>query len=62
MISRVAVFGGTSYLASLLKSQKSVNNIKYIFFSRKKKVRNYIYSLQLKKIIELLINLILLFI
>ena len=49
MISRVAVFGGTSYLASLLKSQKSVNNIKYIFFSRKKKVRNYIYSLQLKK-------------
>lgn len=39
---RIAVFGGTGYLASLIKSQNKIKKNKYIFFSRKKISKNYI--------------------
>ena len=48
-MSRIAVFGGTGYLASLIKNQNNVKKNKYIFFSRKKTSRNYINYLSLKK-------------
>lgn len=35
---KIAVLGGTGYLASLLKNQNNKRKNKYIFFSRKKKV------------------------
>ena len=53
-MSRIAVFGGTGYLASLIKNQNNVKKNKYIFFSRKKTSRNYINYLSLKKIIIIL--------
>ena len=46
---RIAVFGGTGYLASLIKYQNNVKKNKYIFFSRKKKSKNYINFSLLKK-------------
>ena len=46
---RIAVFGGTGYLASLIKNQNNDKKNKYIFFSRKKNARNYINYLSLKK-------------
>lgn len=46
---RIAVFGGTGYLASLIKNQNNVKKNEYIFFSRKKNSRNYINYLSLKK-------------
>ena len=45
----IAVIGGTGYLASLIKNQKSIKNNKYTFFSRKKNSKNYINFLFLKK-------------
>jgi len=48
-MTRIAVFGGTGYLASLIKNQNNVKTNKYIFFSRKKTSRNYINYLSLKK-------------
>jgi len=46
---RVAVFGGTGYLASLIKNQNKVKKNEYILFSRKKTSKNYINYLSLKK-------------
>ncbi len=48
-MSRIAVFGGTGYLASLIKNQGNVKKNKYIFFSRKKNSTNFIKYLSLKK-------------
>ncbi|WP_440677285.1 SDR family oxidoreductase [Candidatus Pelagibacter sp. HIMB1587] len=47
-MNKIAVFGGTGYLASLIKSQKNKNNYKYIFFSRKKNTKNNINNLLLR--------------
>ena len=46
---RIAVFGGTGYLASLIKNQNNVKKNKYIFFSRKKNSKNYVNHSSLKK-------------
>ena len=46
---RIAVFGGTGYLASLIKNQNNIKKNKYIFFSRKKTSKNYINHSSLKK-------------
>ncbi len=46
---RIAVFGGTGYLASLIKYQNNVKINKYVFFSREKKSKNYIDYSSLKK-------------
>ena len=46
---RIAVFGGTGYLASLIKNQNNIKKNKYTFFSRKKGTKNYINFLSLKK-------------
>ena len=48
-MTRIAVFGGTGYLASLIKNQNDVKENKYIFFTRKKIVKNYINYFSLKK-------------
>ena len=46
---KIAVFGGTGYLASLIKNQNIEKKNKYFFFSRKRKAENYInYSSFLK--------------
>ena len=36
---KIAVFGGTGYLASILKNQNNSGKIKYIFFFNKKKIK-----------------------
>lgn len=46
---RIAVFGGTGYLASLIKNQNNVKKNEYIFFSRKKNSLNHINYSLLKK-------------
>ena len=46
---RIAVFGGTGYLASLIKNQNNIKRNKYTFFSRRKGQKNYINFLSLKK-------------
>jgi nucleoside-diphosphate-sugar epimerase len=53
---KIAVFGGTGYLASLIKNQNNEKKNNYFFFSRRKKAKNYInyssfikYSNTLKK-------------
>ena len=46
---RIAVIGGTGYLASLLKNQNKIKNNRYSFFSRKKNSKYYINNLSLKK-------------
>ena len=46
---RIAVIGGTGYLASLLKNQNNIKNNRYSFFSRKKNSKFYINNLSLKK-------------
>ncbi len=48
-MSRIAVFGGTGYLASLIKNQNNIDHKKYTFFSRKKKSKNYINFFAHKK-------------
>ena len=39
---RIAVFGGTGYLASIIKHQNNIKKNRYVFFSRKKTEKNYI--------------------
>lgn len=39
---RIAIFGGTGYLATIIKQQNYSKKNKYIFFSRKKNSKNYI--------------------
>ena len=46
---KIAVFGGTGYLAQLIKSQNNIKKNKYVFFSRKKNHPNYINHLSIKK-------------
>jgi hypothetical protein len=41
-MKKIAVFGGTGYLASIIKNQNIVTKNKYIFFSRKKNSKHYI--------------------
>jgi nucleoside-diphosphate-sugar epimerase len=52
----IAVFGGTGYLASLIKNQNNIKKNKYTFFSRKKGTKNYINFLSLKKNFDILKN------
>lgn len=53
---RIAVFGGTGYLATLLKNQNNIKKNKYTFFSRKKSANNYFNFLLLKKNLDILKN------
>jgi len=53
---RIAVLGGTGYLASLIKNQNDVKKNKYTFFSRKKSSKNYINYLSFKKNLNILKN------
>ena len=53
---RIAVFGGSGYLASLIKNQNNIKKNKYTFFSRKKGIKNYINFLSLKKNLDILKN------
>ena len=39
---RIAVLGGTGYLASIIKNQNNEKRNEFVFFSRKKKSKNYI--------------------
>ena len=39
---KIAVIGGTGYLASLIKNQNKLKNNKFFYLSRKKKSKNYI--------------------
>ena len=39
---RIAIFGGTGYLASIIKNQNNYKKNKYIFFLKKKNSKNYI--------------------
>lgn len=48
-MSRIAVFGGTGYLASIIKYQNRKKTNTYTFFSRKKKDKNYINFSSYKK-------------
>ena len=50
---KIAVFGGTGYLASLIKNQNNVKKNEYIFFSRKKTSKNYINYSSLNDEIEI---------
>ena len=49
---KIAVFGGTGYLASILKNQNNVKKNKYHFFSRKKKSKEYFNIFDSKKILK----------
>ena len=53
---KIAVFGGTGYLASIIKNQNYSKNDKYIFFSRKKTSKNYVNYSIFKKDINILKN------
>ena len=46
---KIAVFGGTGYLASLIKNQNNKKKNSYTFFSRKKSNKNYINLSSYKK-------------
>ena len=46
---KIAVLGGSGYLASLIKNQNNVEKNRYIFFSRKKKSKDYVYYSSNKK-------------
>jgi len=39
---KIAVFGGTGYLASIIKNQNTSKKNKFFFFSRKKNSKYYI--------------------
>lgn len=53
---KIAVFGGTGYLASLIKNQNKIKNNKYFFFSRKKNAKNYINYSSYEKNLKILKN------
>ena len=55
-MTRIAVFGGTGYLARLLKNQNTDKKNQFIFFSRKKVNKNYINHFSLKKKLNLFNN------
>lgn len=51
---RIAVLGGTGYLASLIKNKNCVKKNKFFFFSRKKNAKNHLNILFDKKNISIL--------
>jgi nucleoside-diphosphate-sugar epimerase len=53
---KIAVFGGTGYLASLIKNQNNIQTNKYFFFSRKKGANHYINFSLFKKNLKFLKN------
>ena len=53
---KIAVFGGTGYLASIIKNQNIITKNKYIFFSRKKNYKYYINYNLFKKNLKTLKN------
>ena len=55
-MTKIAVFGGTGYLASLIKNQNNIKKNKYIFFSRKKSAKNYLNYTSFKKNLKNLKN------
>ena len=55
-MSRIAVFGGSGYLASLIKNSNNKKTNTYTFFSRKKGAKNYINFSSYKKNINILKN------
>lgn len=48
-MSKIAVLGGTGYLASIIKYQNFLKKNKYFYFSRKKNSKNYIDYLNFEK-------------
>lgn len=46
---RIAIFGGTGYLASIIKQQNYSKKNEYIFFSRKKNSKSYINFSNIEK-------------
>ena len=50
VVQKIAVIGGTGYLASIIKNQDKNDSCKYTFFSRDKNSKNYINYLKSKKI------------
>jgi nucleoside-diphosphate-sugar epimerase len=55
-MTKIAILGGTGYLASLIKDQNNVRANKYSFFSRKKNSKSYINQLLFKKDLNILKN------
>lgn len=53
---KIAVFGGTGYLAGLIKNQSKITKNEYYFYSRKKSARYNINYFSLKKNINFLKN------
>ncbi len=53
---KIAVFGGTGYLASIIKNQNKIKKNKYFFFSRRKTSKNYINYLSYKKNLNIFKN------
>ena len=53
---KIAVFGGSGYLASIIKNQNNIKKNKFVFFSRKKIRNNYINILSNKKNLNILKN------
>ena len=53
---RIAVFGGTGYLAQLIKEQNKSKKNKYFFFSRKKNHPNYVNYLSINKQVNVFRN------
>jgi nucleoside-diphosphate-sugar epimerase len=49
---RIAVLGGTGYLASLIKNQNNSRHNKYFFFSRNKRSKNFINFLNFESSIQ----------
>jgi len=55
-VPKIAVFGGSGYLASLIRNQNKIKKNKYTFFSSKKNSKNYIDYLSFKKNLKILKN------
>ena len=53
---RIAIFGGTGYLSSLIRNQNNIKKNNYTFFSRKKNSKNYINFVAYKKNVNILKN------
>jgi len=53
---RIAVFGGTGYLSSIINNQNNIKKNRYVFFSRKKTEKNYINFLTKKENFNFLKN------
>ena len=49
IMNRIGVFGGTGYLASLIKNQNNIKKNRYTFFSRNKISKNYFDYFSFKK-------------